>query len=78
MTITKRKVTVSVDDDALTQVEESGRAAPSLSAYVNQLVLDDLAMDRQRKQILEIVADYEARFGEVSADRVEYYEELLA
>lgn len=78
MTSTKRKVTISVDQDALTRVSKSGKDSPSLSAYLNQLVLDDLALDRQREQIFGVVADYEAMFGEINPARVEHFKELLS
>lgn len=78
MTTTKRKVTISVDQAALDRVSESGKDSPSLSAYLNQLVLDDLALDRQRQQIFEVVADYEAMFGELDPSRVEHFEDLLS
>ena len=78
MTATKRKVTVSVDENALTELEATGLAGPSFSAYVNRLMLEDLALERQRLQLLEIVAEYEAEFGELAPERVAHYEGLLA
>lgn len=78
MTATKRKVTVSVDENALTELEATGLAGPSFSAYVNRLMLEDLALERQRLQLLEIVAEYEAEFGELDPERVAHYEGLLA
>ena len=50
-------------------------ADPSLSAY--RLVLDDLALERQRQQLLDIVAEFEAEFGALDSDRVAHYETLL-
>ena len=76
MTATKHKVTVSIDD-ALTQIEQSGLADPSLSAYVNRLVLDDLALERQRQQLLDIVAEFEAELGESDSERVAHYQASL-
>ncbi len=74
MTAAKRKVSVSLDADLITELEASGEA---LSQQVNDAIRD--ALDRRRRlRLLErLLAELDSRYGRVPPGLVAKYEELL-
>lgn len=75
MAITKRKISVSLDEDLVHEMEAGGEA---LSAQVNDAVR--LEIDRRRRQRLlaEMLDALEAEHGPVDEKLVRKYLELLA
>ena len=72
MTQRKLRLTVTVDPEL---VEAGNRAvakgsAGSLSAWVSQALVDRARRDQQLAQLGEAIADYEAEFGEISAEEI--------
>lgn len=68
----KRRVTVTVDEDtigAAQQAVASGRAA-SLSSWVSDAMEAKVRRDRKLELLGSVVADYEAEFGEITADEM--------
>ena len=73
MTQRKLRLTVTVDPEL---VEAGNRAvakgsAGSLSAWVSQALADRVRRDRQLALLGDAIADYEAKFGEISAAEIE-------
>lgn len=69
----KQRLTVTVDPEL---VEAGNRAvstgqADSLSAWVNLALSERAERDARLKSLSEAVADYEAEFGEITADEIE-------
>ena len=75
MTTTKRKVSVSLDEDLVAELEAGGDA---LSSQVNDAIR--LELDRRRRQRLlgEMLDTLEAKHGPASEKLVEKYMDLLA
>jgi hypothetical protein len=72
MTQGKQRVTVTVDPelvDAGNRAVASG-AADSLSAWVNTALAERAQRDEQRARLGDAIADYEAEFGEITADEI--------
>jgi Arc/MetJ-type ribon-helix-helix transcriptional regulator len=72
MTQGKQRVTVTVDPelvDAGNRAVASG-AAGSLSAWVNAALAERAQRDEQRARMGDAIADYEAEFGEITADEI--------
>src|SRR5947208_2536269 len=72
MTQRKERLTVTVDPDL---IEAGNRAvaagrADSLSGWVNAALADQAARDRRLEALAEVVADYEAEFGEITDDEI--------
>jgi len=72
MTARKRRLTVTVDPEL---VEAGGRAvangdADSLSGWVNAALADKVDKDRRAAHLRVAIADYEAEFGEITAEEM--------
>ena len=72
MTARKLRLTVTVDPEL---VEAGNRAvakgsAGSLSAWVSQALADRARRDEQLARLGDAIADYEAEFGEISAEEI--------
>lgn len=72
MTLGKRRVTVTVDPEL---VEAGNRAvasgaAHSLSAWVNTAMAERARRDEQLARLRDVIADYEAEFGVITAEDI--------
>jgi len=72
MTAHKRRLTVTVDPELL---EAGNRAvasgdADSLSAWVSIALAEKVRRDQQLEQLQAAIADYEAEFGEITAEEI--------
>jgi hypothetical protein len=72
MTSRKQRLTVTVDPEL---VEAGNRAvasgaAASLSAWVSTALAERARRDVQLARLREAIADYEAQFGEITADEL--------
>lgn len=72
MTQRKRRLTVTVDPDL---VEAGNRAvasgtADSMSAWVSIALADRARRDEQLARLQDAITDYEAEFGEITADEI--------
>jgi ribonuclease HII len=72
MTARKHRLTVTVDPEL---VEAGNRAvangdANSLSAWVSSALADKVSRDQQLEQLRAAITDYEAEFGEITADEI--------
>lgn len=72
---TKRKVSVSLDEDL---VEELEREEEGLSAQVNMAVRAELERRRRNRLLTELLADLDAKHGPVDESLIEKYVGLLA
>jgi glycerol dehydrogenase-like iron-containing ADH family enzyme len=68
----KQRLTVTVDPDL---VEAGNRAvtsgaADSLSAWVSTALAEKARRDAQLTQLRQAIADYEAEFGEITAEEI--------
>jgi len=75
MTSTKRKVSVSLDQELVAELEAGGEA---LSSQVNEAVRRELARRRRHQLLDEILHDYEQSAGPPDEPTVTKYMELLA
>jgi ribonuclease HII len=72
MTARKQRLTVTVDPEL---VEAGNRAvvngdADSLSAWVSSALADKICRDQQLEHLQAAITDYEAEFGEITADEI--------
>ena len=72
MTPRKERLTVTVDPEL---IEAGNRAvsagqADSLSGWVNQALAERAARDRKLEALAEAIAEYEAEFGEITAEEI--------
>jgi post-segregation antitoxin (ccd killing protein) len=74
MTTTKRKVSVSLDEDLVAELEAGGEA---LSAQVNEAVRNELERRRRHRLLGELLDELEAAHGPVDERLVRKYMELL-
>jgi hypothetical protein len=74
MPLTKRKVSVSLDEDL---VEELEREEEGLSAQVNIAVRAELERRRRNRLLMELLAGLDAKYGPVDESLVEKYVGLL-
>lgn len=74
MTATKRKVSVSLDEDLVAELEAGGEA---LSSQVNEAVRLELERRRRHRLLSEMLEDLEASHGPVDEKLVRKYLELL-
>ena len=72
MTSGKRRVTVTVDPELVDAGNRAvaGGVADSLSAWVNRAMADRVQRDEQLGHLQSAIADYEAEFGEITADEM--------
>jgi antitoxin CcdA len=74
MPLTKRKVSISLDEDLVTELEAG---AESLSAQVNAAVRTDLESRRRRRLLAELLDRWDEEHGPVDEALVEKYVEIL-
>jgi ribosomal protein L18E len=70
----KRKVSVSLDEDLVLELE---REEQGLSAQVNKAVREDLERRRRQRLLVELLDQLDAEHGPVDEPLVEKYLELL-
>lgn len=74
MTTTKRKVSVSLDEDLVAELEAGG---DTLSAQVNDALRHELERRRRHRLLGEMLDDLDAADGPVDEKLVAKYVELL-
>ena len=74
MTTAKRKVSVSLDEDL---VEELEREDQGLSAQVNQALRTELERRRRNRLLVELLDQLDAQHGPVDESLISKYVELL-
>src|SRR5256885_16912362 len=72
MTPRKQRLTVTVDPDLVEAGNRavSSGAAHSLSAWVSTALAEKARRDQQLGQLRHAIADYEAEFGEITAEEL--------
>ena len=74
MPLTKRKISVSLDEDLVAELEALGR---SLSAQINAAVRADLERRRRTRRLTELLDQLDAEQGPVDETLVDKYVRLL-
>ena len=74
MTVAKRKVSVSLDEDL---VEELEREDQGLSAQVNLALRTELERRRRNRLLVDLLDQLDAEHGPVDESLVEKYSKLL-
>ena len=74
MTMTKRKVSVSLDEDLVAELE---RGDEGLSSQVNDAIRVELTRRRRLRLIGEMLDDFDGRHGRVSEALVSKYMDML-
>lgn len=74
MTLAKRKISVSLDEDLVMELESVDR---SLSAQINAAVRSDLEHRRQQRRLADLLDRLDAEHGRVDEALVEKYVRLL-
>jgi antitoxin CcdA len=74
MTLPKRKVSVSLDEDLVAELE---REEQGLSAQVNAAVRAELERRRRHRLLVELLDQLDAEHGPVYEARIEKYVGLL-
>jgi len=74
MTTTKRKISVSLDEDLVTELEASGEA---LSGQVNDALRIELGRRRRHRLLGELLDELAVTEGPVDEALVQRYAELL-
>ncbi|MEX2659627.1 MAG: type II toxin-antitoxin system CcdA family antitoxin [Acidimicrobiales bacterium] len=75
MTTTKRKVSVSLDEDLVAELEAGGEA---LSTQVNEALRHELERRRRHRLLGELLDELTSSDGPVDEGLVQQYVELLA
>lgn len=75
MTLAKRKISISLDEDLVEELEREGQA---LSAQVNVAVRAELEHRRRQRLLVELLDQLDAELGPVEEALVEKYVRLLA
>lgn len=75
MTSTKRKISVSIDEDIALELERSGE---SLSQQVNEALRDAVEGQRRQRKLGEFLDELESETGPADEDLVAQFNELLA
>ena len=75
MTATKRKVSISLDEDLVRELE---LADETLSAQVNEAVRRELEQRRRNRLLREMLDEWEREEGPVDEELVRKYMDLLA
>lgn len=73
--VTKARRTVTLDMDVVAELESRDG---SVSAQLNEWARRGMEWDQRQAQILELVAEYEAEFGEIDEADVKRWEEVLS
>jgi metal-responsive CopG/Arc/MetJ family transcriptional regulator len=74
MTTTKRKVSVSLDEDLVEELEMGGEG---LSSQVNDAIRVEIARRRRHRLLGEMLDEFETVHGPVSEKLVQKYVDLL-
>ena len=74
MTRTKRKVSVSLDEDLVAELEAGDEA---LSTQVNDAIRTELRKRRRQRHLGQFLDDLDAEHGPVDEDLVRKYIDLL-
>jgi metal-responsive CopG/Arc/MetJ family transcriptional regulator len=74
MTTTKRKVSVSLDEDLVEELEIGGEG---LSSQVNDAIRTELKRRRRHRLLGEMLSDFEKTHGAVEEELVQKYMDLL-
>jgi len=74
MTIAKRKVSVSLDEDLVAELE---REDQGLSTQVNQVLRTELERRRRSRLLVELLDRLDAEHGPVDESLIEKYTGLL-
>ena len=74
MTTTKRKISVSLDEDLVAELEAGGDA---LSSQVNEAIRVELHRRRRHRLLGEMLDEFDASFGPANEKLVEKYMDLL-
>jgi post-segregation antitoxin (ccd killing protein) len=74
MTTTKRKVSVSLDEDLVAELEAGDDA---LSAQVNEAVRSELERRRRQRLLTELLTELDAVHGSPDEKLVRKYSDLL-
>jgi post-segregation antitoxin (ccd killing protein) len=74
MTTTKRKVSVSLDEDLVEELEMGGEG---LSSQVNEAIRAELKRRRRHRLLGEMLDDFETTHGAVNEKLVQKYMDLL-
>ena len=71
--MTKRRITLTIDADLLDEARAavSDGDASSVSAWVNQAMVDKSEHRQRLKALGEAIADYEAEFGKITEEERE-------
>lgn len=75
MTLTKRKISMSLDEDLVTELEAG---EDSLSAQVNAVLRDEVERRRRRRLLGELLDRLDAEHGPVDGALIERYKELFS
>lgn len=72
MTPRKERLTVTVDPDLIVAGNQAVAAglADSLSGWVNAALVAQALRDRRLRSLAAAVAEYEAQFGEITAEEI--------
>ncbi|HET9255193.1 MAG TPA: type II toxin-antitoxin system CcdA family antitoxin [Pseudonocardiaceae bacterium] len=75
MTVTKRKISVSLDEDLIAELESGGEA---LSGQINEAVRAEIERRRRRRLLCEFLDAMDAERGPVDEQLVSKYIRLLS
>ncbi len=75
MTTTKRKISVSIDEDIARELE---RSSEPLSMQVNQALRSAVEVQRRQRKLGEFLDELEAETGPADDTLVARFDELLA
>ena len=75
MTMAKRKVSVSLDEDLVEELEREGQG---LSIQVNLALRAEVERRRRNRLLVELLDQIDAEHGPVDESLVEKYAELLS
>ncbi len=74
MTVAKRKISISLDEDLVAELEIGDQ---SLSAQVNAVLREDLEQRRRQRLLAEYLDQLDAEEGPVAESLIEKYGRLL-
>ena len=74
MTLPKRKVSVSLDEDLVRELESGGE---TLSAQINDAIHGDLERRRRHRLLGELIEELERAHGPIPDDELQKYLDLL-
>ena len=75
MTATKRKISVSIDEDIALELERSGEP---LSQQVNEALRDAVEGQRRQRKLGEFLDELESETGPADEALIAQFDELLA